>query len=453
MDTASPSNGAHLRDYLRILRRRKWLTAGTFLVIVGTAALSTYAATQIYEARALLLIDRVSSRPATVPDLVPSDPNPEFFQTQVQIIHSRSLASSAIDALDLFKKKPALAEESDPATAWLQSAVKVTPVPNTRLIEIRVTDSDPELAAAGANALARAYVSYSLEQRQTSAREAAEWLAPHVLALEARATESQLALQRSREEADVISLGEKKTLAQRKLEELNSAYIETQPKRVEVEARLAELKKAQSDPDLIIAASVSTTDPTIQRLKNDLAQLNVRHAQLRRVYTEKYPEVVQVATQIQEMKQRVREELAGLVLSAQSDVNVLKAREASLLATVNRQRDEAQALEKKRARYDTLEREARTNLDLYDTLLKRAKESALTQASDANNVRVVEEAIAPDSPIAPKTRLNMLAAIVLGLVIAPALAFFVEYMDDTVRTAEQAEGSMGAPVFGRIPSL
>jgi uncharacterized protein involved in exopolysaccharide biosynthesis len=274
-----------------------------------------------------------------------------------------------------------------------------------------------------------------------------------VLALEARATESQLALQRSREEADVISLGEKKTLAQRKLEELNSAYIETQPKRVEAEARLAELKKAQSDPDLIIAASVSTTDPTIQRLKNDLAQLNVRHAQLRRVYTEKYPEVVQVATQIQEMKQRIREELAGLVLSAQSDVNVLKAREASLLATVNRQRDEAQALEKKRARYDTLEREARTNLDLYDTLLKRAKESALTQASDANNVRVVEEAIAPDSPIAPKTRLNMLAAIVLGLVIAPALAFFVEYMDDTVRTAEQAEGSMGAPVFGRIPSL
>lgn len=454
MDTGSASSSAHLRDYLRILYRRKWLTAITFLAVVTSVAVGTHLTTRVYEAQARLLIDRQAPRSASLPDPAPADPNPEFFQTQVQIIRSRPLAASVLAALDLTTKKPELAGENDPPTAWLQRSVRVTPVPNTRLIEIEVTDSDPQLAAAGANALARAYVAYSLDQRQAASRQTAEWLAPHVRALEAKATESQLALQRSREEAELVSLGEKKTLAQKKLEELNSAYIAIQPKRLEAEARMAELKKIQTDPEVTsFTSSASPNDEVILKLKSDLAQLNVRHAQLLRVYTPKYPEVIQVATQIQETKQRIREETAAAGLSAQSELNVLRAREASLLAAVNRQRDEVQALEKKRAPQETLEREAKTNLDLYDTLLKRAKEMGLTQGSEINNARIVEEAIVPDSPVRPNVRLNMIAGVVLGLVLAVALAFFVEYMDDTVYTPEQAEGSIGAPVFGRIPSL
>jgi polysaccharide biosynthesis transport protein len=451
METGSASDSVHLRDYLRVIFRRKRLTAATFLLIVAPAAIASYVATPTYEGRAKLVIERQNPRAVSMQDPSPGDPNPEFFQTQVQIIHSRPLAASVINALELTKKKPGLAQASDPPTAWLESSVRVVPVTNTRLIEISVTDSNPELAAAGANALAQAYVAYSLEQRQDASRQAAEWLAPHVRALEAKATESQLALQKSREEADLVSLGEKKTLAQRKLEELNLAYVAIQPKRLEAEARLAELKKAGSDPNLIGAASPN--DPVIQKLKNDLAELNARHAQLLRVYTPIYPEVVQVATQIQEMKQRIRDEIAGVALSAQSELNVLRAREASLLAAVNRHRDEAQALEMKRAQHDTLAREAQTNLELYDTLLKRAKENGLAQGSEVNNARVMEEAVVPDVPIRPNVRLNMATAIVLGLALAPALAFFVEYMDDTVQTPEQAEGSLGAPVFGRIPSL
>jgi uncharacterized protein involved in exopolysaccharide biosynthesis len=97
---------------------------------------------------------------------------------------------------------------------------------------------------------------------------------------------------------------------------LNLAYVAIQPKRLEAEARLAELKKAGSDPSLIGAALPN--DPVMQKLKNDLAELNARHAQLLRVYTPIYPEVIQVATQIQEMKQRIRDEIAGVALSAQS---------------------------------------------------------------------------------------------------------------------------------------
>jgi succinoglycan biosynthesis transport protein ExoP len=199
METGSASDGAHLRDYLRVILRRKRLTAAAFLLIVAPVAIACYFATPTYEGRARLVIERQNPRAVSMQDASPVDPNPEFFQTQVQIIHSRPLAAGVIDALELTKKKPALAQANDPPTAWLDSSVRVVPVPNTRLIEISVTDSDPELAAAGANALARAYVAYSLEQRQESSRHAAEWLAPHVRALEAKATESQLALQKSRE--------------------------------------------------------------------------------------------------------------------------------------------------------------------------------------------------------------------------------------------------------------
>ena len=149
METGSASDGAHLRDYLRVIFRRKWLTAATFLLIVAPAAIASYFATPTYEARARLVIERQNPRPVGMQDPSPGDPNPEFFQTQVQIIHSRPLAASVIDALELTKKKPGLAQATDPPTAWLQSSVRVAPVTNTRLIEISVTDSDPELAAAG----------------------------------------------------------------------------------------------------------------------------------------------------------------------------------------------------------------------------------------------------------------------------------------------------------------
>src|SRR5512145_1539960 len=97
----------------------------------------------------------------------------------------------------------------------------------------------------------------------------------------------------------------------------------------------------------------------------------------------------------------------------ESEFNALKARENAMLQAVNQYRDEAQGLAKKEIQYGILKREADSNQQLYDVLLKRLKETSLSQGLDTNNVRIIEEAVTPLHPVRPRVAMNMLLAVML----------------------------------------
>jgi uncharacterized protein involved in exopolysaccharide biosynthesis len=137
----------------------------------------------------------------------------------------------------------------------------------------------------------------------------------------------------------------------------------------------------------------------------------------------------------------------------ESEYNALKARENAMLQAVNQYRDEAQAMGKKEIQYGILKREADSNQQLYDVLLKRLKETSLSQGLDSSNIRIVEAAIVPTSPVKPRKMQNLALGAVIGLVVGLAAAFFLEYMDDSIRTPEQVERALGVPVFSLIPML
>lgn len=124
-----------------------------------------------------------------------------------------------------------------------------------------------------------------------------------------------------------------------------------------------------------------------------------------------------------------------------------------MLGAVAQYRDEAQGLAKKEIQYGVLKREADSNQQLYDVLIKRLKETSLSQGLDTNNVRIIEQAVAPTTPVKPRTTLNMALAVVLGLGLGIGVAVFVEYLDDTVRTPQQIEQTLGVPVFALIPII
>jgi succinoglycan biosynthesis transport protein ExoP len=158
-----------------------------------------------------------------------------------------------------------------------------------------------------------------------------------------------------------------------------------------------------------------------------------------------------VTSQIDEITQKIHEEVTRLVLSMESEYNALKARENAMLQATNQYRDEAQGLAKKEIQYGILKREADSNQHLYDVLLKRLKETNLSQGLDTNNVRIIEEAVTPRIPVRPRVILNLILAAILGLTVGIGLAFLVEHLDDTVRSPEEVERAIGVPVFALIP--
>jgi uncharacterized protein involved in exopolysaccharide biosynthesis len=443
----------HLREYLRVLRKHVWLVLACFVVVLATVALGTFLQRPIYRATTKALLEREAPRVVNFQDLGPAGgESMEFFQTQVQVIKSRPVAQRVIDTLDLKGKKPELAQAADPVEAFL-GAVSVEPVRNTRLVEIQVEDADPKLAADMANTLAGAYVHQNLELKLSAARDALSWLTAQVSDLKTKVNESELALQRYREQAGLIQVEEKQSLGARKLAEFNSAYIEAKAKRLEMETRLGELRRASKQPEVLESSPLVINNPLIQRLKGQLADLEVQRSKLLKTYREKHPEVVKIQSQVDEVGQKIREEVGRIALSVESEYNALRARENAMLQAVNQYRDEAQALGKKEIQFGILKREADSNQQLYDVLLKRLKETSLSQGLDSSNVRIVETAIVPVRPVKPRKALNLALGAVVGLVVGVCAAFFLEYMDDTVRTPEQVERALGVPVFSLIPVL
>jgi len=453
MGSGTVIESIHLREYLRVIRKHLWLVLACLLVAVATVAVGTYLQRPIYRAATRALIEREAPRVVNIQEISPvNGDSAEFFQTQVQIILSRPVIQRVIDSLSLTSRKPELAQAVDPMNTFL-NAVTVETVRNTRLVEIRVEDHDPKLAAEIANALANAYVHQNLALKLAAARDALTWLTTQVSDLKTKVNESELTLQKYREQVGLVSAEEKQNLAAKKLAEFNSSFIEAKAKRLEMETRLSELRKASQRPQVLESSPLVINNPLIQRLKGQLVELEVQRSKLLQTYKEKHPEVLKVQSQVEEITQKIREEVSRLALSMESEYNVLKARESAMLGAVNQYRDEAQSMAKKEIQYGILKREADSNQQLYDVLLKRLKETGLSQGLDTNNVRIVEPATAPPIPVKPRKVLNIALAVVVGLILGLSVAFFVEYMDDTVRTPEQVERALGVPVFALIPVI
>lgn len=455
MEKGSQPGEAHAREYLRVIRKHLWLIAACCAVVVTAVGVQTYLAQPVYQASAKALIERDGPRVVNIQEVTPTqwDPwDPAFFQTQVQFIRSRPVVQRAFDTVGPAARKAELSQAKDPVAAFLDGVV-VAPIKNTRFIEIRAEDPDPQAAAEKANALANAYVAETLDQKLTAARDALAWLTAHVTDVKQKVNESELALQRYKQEAGLAATTDRDNPAVRKLADFNSAYVEAKAKRLEMETRLAEARRIGRDPDALLASHVFVDHPLIQRLKGQAVELEVQRSRVLKVYKDKHPEAIKVQAQIDEVHQKLREEVVRLARSLEMEYNVLKAREAAMLAAVNQYHDEAQQVAKKEIQSGILKRDADSNQQLYEMLLKRLKEVSLGQGLETNHVRVVEAAVVPTVPVKPRKLYNLSLALAGGLALGLALAFFREYMDDTVRTGEQLEAALGVPVFAVIPVI
>jgi uncharacterized protein involved in exopolysaccharide biosynthesis len=147
----------------------------------------------------------------------------------------------------------------------------------------------------------------------------------------------------------------------------------------------------------------------------------------------------------------MRQEVETALRSVEAEYKVAKAREDALAARMDAVKRETLDLNEKEIQYTALQREVGSNQQLYDVVLKRVKETGLSGGLETNNVRIVEEAQVPRSPVRPRIWLNISLALVVGLMLGAGLAFFVEYFDNTIKTPEEAERYLGLPTLGMIP--
>ncbi len=482
----------NLAEYYHLLLRHKWTILVSVVIFLALAAWHNYRAVPVYRATSTLIIDKESDRsPVTGRRMEYESYMSESltFNTHFTLITSREVMKKVVKRLNLDQEQRSNAQagmhepnifkrflsklkkniqmliagheknkEEQPAVdrvtrlaQGLRGMVRITPVEETRLLQIHVASPMPAFARDLANATAEAYIDFNIENRLESSQNTLTWLTDNLYEMKKKLEDAEKEFQAFKQEAKLISMEDSQQMIAQKIRDFNDAYIQARNKRLEIESKLEQLKKmATSSEDVPHLRSLIEND-LITTLYSQLVDAEVELSSLSKVYKEKHPKVVQIRTKIENTQKKLREEINKEMANLQAQRAVLLSKEQVLQKTVNDFEQEAMDTGRKELRYSILKRNVEMNKNIYDSLLSRVKEADLTGDFDVSNIRITERALLPVSPVSPNKKRNLMLGLLLGLMLGVGLSFLREYMDRTLRTEDDVRKYLDLPVLSVIP--
>lgn len=471
-----------LRDYARILKKRRGLIAGVFLATLALVASATLPSTPIYTAETLLLIEPQNPQIIDIPQVLGDTlGKADYYETQYEILKSRSLAervirqhglsdaelggrrpsalASAIRLVrtipsSLFSNGSGSAEDPTPeqiaakrVNAYLD-ALSVGPSRDTRLVKLSFRSPDPLLAARLINAHARAYIEQGPLMRARASEEARAFLEEKLQELKDRVGGAQADLNAYSREEGIVSLDDKANVVIERLADLNARLTAAEAERVarEAEFRLIQERRPGSLPAVLASPLVTTLKQELARLEGEQAFLSTR-------FSPGYPRLAQLQSQIAESRRRLSTEIRTIVDGIESSFLAAKAQEEDLRARVDLQKIEALRLKDASVEYAMLEHDLKASRQLYENVLGRIKQTEIAVELRDSNVFIVDPAHPPLRPSGLSTKLIFALAGVLGLIAAIGLALIAEFLDSRIRNTEDVERQLGLPSLGAVPDF
>ena len=477
----------NLRDYWKVLQKRRWSILACLLITIITTAIVTFAMRPIYRGTTTIQINKESSQIVDFKEILAINTmDLDYYQTQYKILESRSLAKRVIQALGLSKHPEFLPQnENSPFQIWRSNLLtqlsnwltsqnqgrgplseneketanetqiidefldklKIEPIRNSRLVRIHFDSHYPDLAPQTSNSLAAMYVKQNLETRFTATEQAKEWLTGQLADLKGKVEKSDEALQAFGSKHDIISLEEKENIVMRRLSELNEALAKAETERMGKEALYQQTQSQNSD-----SLPAILENKLVQELKQTSIQLEaeyMKHSET--LFKPDWPEMKRLKEQMETVQNRLNSEMKKIVAGLKNEYDSSLRKEFLLRNAFTEQKAKAMEMQQNAIQYNILKREADTNKELYRGLLQRMKEAGVSAGIIASNIQVVDQAEMPTKPFKPSKELNLLLAAVVGLFLGVGLAFFLEHLDDTVKTPEDLEGLIQLPSFGIVP--
>ena len=207
------------------------------------------------------------------------------------------------------------------------------------------------------------------------------------------------------------------------------------------------------DPAALNDAPLILSNPFVQQQKVELAQLQQQRVQLSETLGPNHPDMVKLDLAIQNSEARIQTETVQIVLAMRSEYEAALAEERTLSATLNRQKQEAQVLNRTGIEYGVLQRDATANRQMFESLLQRTQETGVSEQLQAGNIRVVDAAEIPTGPVSPNVFANLLLGFLGGLTLAVGLVFGFEYLDDRIKNPDEIKTHLGLPFLGMVPAL
>jgi polysaccharide biosynthesis transport protein len=483
MNNQKPDISPHLAEYYYILSKHKWIIIGSLIIIATLTMFFTFRMEPVYRSTATLVIDKEQSKSPLTGERMDFESYVSqslTFNTHFKLITSRQVLEEVIRRLKLDRQdedmevgvfKEILGQVKENIRLLLDQEQKVlTPegqltgtvqslhgkldikeVRDTRLLKISVEDHNPALSMDIANSLASAYIEFNIANRLKSSKNTLSWMSDQLYEMKKKLEDSEEAFLAYKQRENLFSVeGKQKVIAQ-KIAEFNDAQLEARNKRLEVDAKLQQLKRSLASGAGILNIRSLIGSPLIENLNAQLLEAEVELSRLSKVYKSKHPKIVQIKTKIEKTRNKLTQEVRKEIKSLEAEQAVLLAREKAMGKTIADFDQEALSTNRKELKYSIFQRSVTTNQKLYDTLLSKVEESNVVKDADVSNIRIVERAVLPLMPVKPKKKLNLALSVIFGLMTGVGLAFLLEYMDRSLRTEEDVQRYMDLPVLSVVP--
>ncbi len=458
---ASTDSKLHFLDYWRIIRIRKVIIVAVFLLVLITVTGVTFVLPEAFSSTARIKVEK------DTPDIQllgysggSQTYDPYFLQTEFEVLRSRRILDKVTESLDLndkFAKELKLEQALQTAQSYerLQDLIEVKQFRNTSIIEISAVHSDKQLAAEIANSVARMYEEYRNFSRTGRNERGLAVLKLKLEELDAQVKAKQSKVDELRVELKVPDQVIEGALFQSiQTEELKRLL----GNKTEIITRLTineELYKSlQSKPPEVLRYSLNVNRPTplLQSLLGDLQVAEQAKTRLNPDFGAKHPEVERVNGILAKINSQIDFVVSSIMdaLKVQVDADQ-KAIEQINLRLEAAKGDEAQ-LTKEFRPYMREKRDLETLVRLREIMMTKITQEEIDGAiSKKSSVEVIDEALPGLKPIKPRKALNIALGAIAGIILGVGLAFFIEYLDTSVKTIDDVEQALGAPVLGVIP--
>jgi polysaccharide biosynthesis transport protein len=488
--------GRHLRDYLWILYKYRWLAATCFGVVFGLTSLYTLLTPRLYTAATRVQVTRESPIQLQLDENVlrgdDSDRlvngNSSFLATQVQALKSRDLAERVIrqhelatsDAflnpragrqglggvggglLSLLRPRgmsdpaaPALGEDTsstdDVPSALLERYTRwltVGDVRGTDLIEVSFTTPSPTLSAFLAAAHTQAYIQVNEEARRATDVTAKEFLGQQMREARERVERAQQALRGFAAEHPAIAVNEEEKTQAQRVTDVSSELTKAEAIRLKLESRFEFLGDADRDP-----LAYFIDKPGVQKLYLQLMDLEAQHAALSNDLGPNHPDMAALMRQHSMVDQQLKLAVAKETRAVREHYAAAVERQKSLEQKMQELEAQGVALRDLGARYEFLKNDVESARQLHASLMKQQLETSVNAQLAPSNLRVLERAEVPGRPSKPNVPLNLTLGLLGGLVAACGAAFASEYFDSSVKSTEEAEELLHLPTLATIPNF
>ena len=436
-----------------LLVKHQWLILAVTVVLTSLVAFYSFKMQPVYQAMCRVDVESETPLLESLNDLFKGSPDDaSSLATQVSILQGDELAWETIQKLEMGRSEQSGGHVVGTPMAMqiatvrgFQGHLQVQQVKDTRMILVKYESADPQQAAAVVNALVDNYVEYNFRTKYDASRQATGWMEQRLDELKVKVEKSEQAMVDYERQNDIVSVGDKQTVAEARLAELNHSLSQVQTERVSKET----VYKMVAENEAQVGFIQSNT--LLSGLEAKEVELKEQYSDAVSHYGPTYPKALAVQDQLKDLDALIARERKRAVENIGNEYQVAFQREKALTEAVATQNAQVGKVNQLLIEHNLLKREFESNQALYDSLLTHLKDANISAGLRATNIHVIDRGVPPTTPIRPDKMRNIVFALAAGLGLGVALALTREALDNSIKSAQEIEKLTDLPTLAIIP--